>query len=213
VDLEAYTPGASADRASTRAALGLDPDAFVVLFAGRIEQEKGVDVLIGALRLLVEVAPRCHLVIVGSPSPGTDPALAHRYVERLHGLAEGLPVTWLPRRSDVVPLLQAADAAVVPSVWAEPLSRSILEAIACGVPVVATRVGGSPEILTGWLAEYLVEPGDPGALAEPLAGLCEWRTRDVTLGDRCRRFAESRLSPDGELDLIEAAMLGTERQR
>ena len=71
---------------------------------------------------------------------------------------------------DVVALIQAADVAVAPSLWPEPLSRSVMEPLACGVPVVATRVGGNPEILTGWLSEYLVEPDDADALAERITG-------------------------------------------
>ena len=116
-------------------------------------------------------------------------------------------MTWLPRRDDVVSLLQAADVASVPSVWPEPLSRSIMEALACGVPVVATAVGGSPEILTGWMSSLLAQPGDADDLARHLLEVLDWRHRDPELGARCRQAAEERLSLDDEVDLIEVAML------
>ena len=105
-------------------------------------------------------------MVVGSPSLGADPADSARYEAELRELADGLAVTWLAAQPDVLALIQAADVAVAPSLWPEPLSRSVMEPLACGVPVVATRVGGNPEILTGWLSAYLVEPDDATALAE-----------------------------------------------
>jgi glycosyltransferase involved in cell wall biosynthesis len=167
--------------------------------------------LIEAFGRLARAAPDSQLVLVGSPSPAAEPAAARAYEARLRAAAEGLPVTWLPRRRDVVPLLQAADVAVVPSRWAEPLSRSIMEPLACGIPVVATEVGGSPEVLTGWLSEYLVPADDVDALADRLRALHGWRTRDPGLGERSRQAAEARLSLDDEVDVIEGAMLSSRR--
>jgi glycosyltransferase involved in cell wall biosynthesis len=113
-----------------------------------------------------------------------------------------------------VSLLQAADVATVPSVWPEPLSRSIMEALACGVPVVATAVGGSPEILTDWMSRLLAEPGNADDLARHLLDVLDWRDGEVDLGRRCRQAAENRLSLDDEVDQIESAMLSAlERRR
>jgi len=86
-----------------------------------------------------------------------------------------------------------ADVAVAPSVWREPFSRSVIEPLACGIPVVATRIGGNPEILNGWLDGLLVEPGDHHELADRLLGLADWRSDDPTLGDRCRQAIVRRL--------------------
>ena len=97
--------------------------------------------------------------------------------------------------------------AVVPSLWPEPLSRSVMEPLACGVPVVATRVGGNPEILTGWLSDYLVEPDDvAGLAAHGSLALPVGADREPDLGDRCRRRREARLSLDTEVDAVEAAL-------
>ena len=206
VDLDRYRPVDEHERARVRRELGFGPEDFVVLFAGRISEEKGVDVLVEAFGRLARSTPDSRLVVVGSPSPATDPATARAYEARLHAAAEGLAVSWLPRRNDIVPLLQMADVAVVPSRWDEPLSRSIMEPLACGIPVVATRVGGSPEVLTGWLSDYLVPPDDAAVLADRLGALRGWRTTDPHLGERCREAAESRLSLEDEVNLIEEAM-------
>jgi glycosyltransferase involved in cell wall biosynthesis len=205
VDLATYAPAPAAARDEARREAGLDPEDFVVFFAGRVIPEKGVDVLVDAFRLLSERRARCHLVVLGPP--GTDPAQARAYNEDLERRAAGLSVSWLPPRSDVVPLLQAADVAVVPSRWAEPLSRSIMEAMACGVPVVASQVGGSPEILTGWMSDYLFPSEDAGALADVLGSLYGWRSDDPALGKRFRDAAEARLSLDDEGAIVEAAMI------
>jgi glycosyltransferase involved in cell wall biosynthesis len=206
VDLAQYSPAPADARAATRRALGIAQDAFFVLYAGRIGREKGVDVLVRAFAELCALRPESHLVVVGSPSLGADPADSAAYEAELRASAAGLPVTWIPAQPDVVALIQAADVAVAPSLWPEPLSRSVMEPLACGVPVVATRVGGNPEILTGWLADYLVEPSDVSGLTACMASLHGWRSSDPDLGDRCRREAEARLSLDAEVDLIETAL-------
>jgi glycosyltransferase involved in cell wall biosynthesis len=208
VDLAQYSPAPADARAATRRALGIAEDAFFVLYAGRIGREKGVDILVRAFAELSALRPECHLMVVGSPSLGADPADSAAYEAELRALAAGLTVSWNPAQPDVVALIQAADVAVAPSLWPEPLSRSVMEPLACGVPVVATRVGGNPEILTGWLSDFLVEPSDVPGLTARLASLHRWRSADPSLGDRCRREAEARLSLDTEVDTIEAELTG-----
>ena len=206
IDLDRFVPAPAEQRATTRRELDIDEDAVVVLYAGRIGREKGVDVLVRAFAAVAAEDPGSRLVVVGSPSLGADPADSARYEGELRQLAGDLPVTWLAARHDVRALVSGADVCVVPSLWPEPLSRSVMEPLACGVPVVATRVGGNPEILTGWLASYLVEPGDAEALAERIVAVGSWRRRDAGLGGRCRGEAEARLALATEVDAIEAAM-------
>ena len=206
VDLDRYRPATAAERAKTRAAAGLPDDAFVVLYAGRIGREKGVDVLVQAAHTVHATAPECRVLIVGSASLGADPQDSARYQTELHTLADSAPVMWLPAQRDVVPLIQACDVAVAPSLWPEPLSRSVMEPVACGVPVVATRVGGNPEILTDWLSSFLVEPSDAEDLAARVLSLRGWRDRDDDLGARLRTYAERHLSLEDETAVVEAAL-------
>ncbi|HTZ08591.1 MAG TPA: glycosyltransferase family 4 protein [Acidimicrobiales bacterium] len=206
IDLDRYVPADPRGRAAARAGLGLGADDVLVLYAGRIGREKGVDVLVRAFAAVHGAEPAARLVVVGSPSLGADPADSARYEAELRASAGTLPVTFAPAQHDVVPLLQSADVAVVPSLWPEPLSRSLMEPLACGVPVVATDVGGNPEILRGWLAPNLVPAGDPEALAARVLAVARWRRDQPDLGRRCRDEAEARLSLRAETDAIEAAM-------
>ncbi len=206
IDMDHYVPASPDKRLATRLDLGLDPDAFVILYAGRIGRIKGVDHLVGAFRRLAAAKPHARLVVVGGPSLSAEPTEAQRYAAELRSLAGPAEVLWLEPRSDVLALIQTADVAVVPSVWSEPFSRSVIEPLACGVPVIASRVGGNPEILTGWMSDFLVPPGDAGALARRIEALDGWRKTDPDLGDRCRSAVVDRLALGREVDCVESLL-------
>ena len=206
IDLHRYRPADAPARTATRRRLGVPADAFVVLYAGRIGREKGVHVLVRAVPAMAAAVPELHVVVAGSPSLGADPEDSARYEAELHAAGAGQPVSWTPAQRDVVPLLQAADVAVAPSLWPEPLSRSVMEPLACGVPVVATRVGGNPEILTGELSSYLVEPDDAPALARRVVALRGWRRAQPGLEGALRHHAEDHLSLEDETAQVEDAL-------
>ncbi len=206
IDMDYYVPAPAVEREATRRHLGIEPDAFMALFAGRISPEKGVEVLLEAWDELYEKFPDGRLVVVGGPSVKDDPDEAERYALGLRRAAARDDVQWLEVRRDVLALIQTADVAVAPSIWREPFSRSVIEPLACGVPVIASRIGGNPEILDGWLEQYLVDPGDPKALAEQMTEIVGWRESDPTLADRCRRAVVDRLPLDREVDTVEAAL-------
>lgn len=212
IDMSHYVPASADARLATRLELGLDPDAFMILYAGRIGSIKGVDHLVRAFRRMSSTKPHARLVVVGGPSLSTDPKETARYNAELRALAGPSEVLWLEPRSDVLSLIQTADVAVVPSVWSEPFSRSVIEPLACGVPVVASRVGGNPEILTGWMSDFLVPPGDAEALAVRIGALDGWRKTDPDLGERCRQAVVSRLDLGREVDCVES-LLGSIARR
>lgn len=155
----------AADVAAWRREAGTDG---LVAFAGRLEHEKGVDVLLAALARLASRGRDVRLVIAGSGTQGA--ALAARGTEL--GIADR--VSWagfLPSHR-VAGLLASADVACVPS-RAEPFGLVALEAMAVGAPLVASRVGGLAEVVEDGRTGRLVAPDDPDALALALESVLD----------------------------------------
>jgi glycosyltransferase involved in cell wall biosynthesis len=204
IDLERFFPGTAEDRQFARDQLGLKADEYAVLYVGRIDRVKGIEVLIEAANRLAAKRGNVRLLLVGQPIWIDTEEEGLRYVEDLRRLATDVPVEILGPHLDPVPFYRAADVVVVPSIWREPFGRVVIEAMACGRPVAASRTGGIPEILTGELAEFMVTPGDP---AELTALLDRIHQGDATaLGARLRAEAEARFGFDKVLDGISASI-------
>jgi len=150
VDTDRYAPGT--DGLSVREELGIPADAFVVGFVGRLDAIKGLPVLAGAFARLRVEHPEAHLVIVGE---GPE---AHRLRERA---GAGLHMAGL--RRDVPSFLRTFDVFSLAS-DNEGISNAILEAMAVGLPVAATRVGGNPELVLDGETGRLFERGDEEGL-------------------------------------------------
>jgi glycosyltransferase involved in cell wall biosynthesis len=199
LDPAAYHPGDAEDRRRARELLGLPPDAYVVLYLGRVIPEKGVDVLLEAWRRLALASDSARLLIVGLPS--TPDA----YVDGLQARSPA-GCEWLPMRRDVVTVLRAGDVLALPSRWDEPFGRVILEAMATGIPAVAAAVGGIPEILTDEHSARLFPREDAAALAQRLSALRHWRRDDPALARRCRDHVTARFGLVAAVDRLEATL-------
>jgi glycosyltransferase involved in cell wall biosynthesis len=162
-------------RVQTRATYGIPDDETWLVFVGRLTREKGLDVLLTALRHDV-VADG--LLVVGD---GTERARLE-----VHAAETGIPVRFCGYQSDVSPFLAAADLLVQPS-RSEGLPFAVLEAMAHGVPIVCTRVGGLATAVDG--GGVLVEPGDADALAAAVNAMAADADLRRTLGDRARARA------------------------
>ena len=200
IDPTEYPFGGLEERSAARRSLGLPDDAFVVTFLGRLDRVKGVDVLLKAWRLLGLDPERARLLVVGSSVTDHD---AGGHLAELQELADDT-VQFLPAQRDVIPPLHAADAVVVPSLWDEPFGRVVIEALSTGRPVLASRVGGIPEILTGPLERFLFERGDVPGLADRLASLAEWRDNEPELAATCVSRVYEGFTLDQMVDGVEA---------
>jgi glycosyltransferase involved in cell wall biosynthesis len=177
-----------AGRASLRDELGIAADDLAIGAVGRLAPEKGMDVLVRAFQQIVRSEPRARLVLVGDgPERGNLEKLA-----RTAGVSDR--VAFLGWRDDAVRLNAAFDVAAVPSVWDEPFGLVVVEAMAAGIPVVASAVGGIPEIIEPGSTGWLVSPGDPDALADALIAALRDPARREAMGREARRQAGERFS-------------------
>jgi D-inositol-3-phosphate glycosyltransferase len=162
------------ERASARAALGLDPHEFIVLQLGRLVPRKGIDNVIRALAHLPPEIPARVLVVGGDarePDDRRTPEIARlRGVAQSLGVAHRVTFTGHRCRHELRTYYAAADVFVT-TPWYEPFGITPLEAMACGTPVVGSAVGGIRYSVCDGVTGYLVPPHDPAALAARLAEL------------------------------------------
>ena len=215
VDSELFTPP-SGPRSSSRST-----DRFVVLFVGRVSPEKGVHDLIAAMRIVLDNHPEAELHIVGEV--GSIPrnfivdvsddeliqGLARFYGDYIEALREAISPEHSSRvvfhghasSVEVVEHYQRADVLVNPS-YSESFGLTLVEAMACEVPVVGTAVGGMKETIVDGITGYLVQAGRVDQLAERLNALADDRDLCELLG-RCQgrqrvleRFSWDRVAAD-----------------
>jgi glycosyltransferase involved in cell wall biosynthesis len=203
VDPWRFTPAVGEERAAARLALGVPDSTFVVLYLGRFDPEKGVEVLLDAWGRLTLTPDEGCLVLQGQVSPSPNSA---GEMDRLRGLASASCV-WVSMRRDVITALHAADVVAVPSVWEDPAPLVVIEAMACGVPVVASRVGGIPELFAGLTGDYLFDPGDAGGLAQRLEALATWRRDTPGLGTVLSAHARERFTVTKMVDAVEQLLI------
>ena len=186
VDTELFTPGG---QAAARAALGLG-DEPQLLYVGRQTPIKGLETLLDAMARLHAAGTPARLSIVGGdadePLDGHEAALR----ERLGRLGLGDAVTFVGAQpQDKLPAWYvAADATVLPSYY-ESFGMVALEAMACGSPVVASRVGGLTTTVKDGITGYLVPEGDAQALSERLELLLHDPETRARLGREATRWA------------------------
>lgn len=178
-------------RGAIRAALALEEDERVLLLPAALRDGKGHEVLIEALPRVLTRAPNLRVLFAGGG-------------EREGELRErsrpfGQKVLFLGWRRDMAELMAASDVVVLPS-FAEAFPTVLMEAAAAGRPVVATRVGGVPEIVAEGETGLVVEPGDGVALGEAVSSLLENGERARALGARARSRARARFSLDAQVD-------------
>lgn len=167
---------------------------FTFMYAGRLERRKGVEVLAQAVPLILKEVPHARFRLVGRDTPTAEGGGSMLEWMKEHFLRENVAdrvefVGEIPR-SGIVPYFQQADACILPSLW-ENLPYTCLESMACGTPVVASRCGGFPEIISEGADGLLFGSGDPAELAAKAAEIA-LHSDVAAMGKRARQAIEER---------------------
>lgn len=189
VDRAYFGPG---DREQARRALGISSDGPLLLFCGRLQPLKGADLAVSTLVELVRRGGEHRLVVVGGPSGPDGDAFAASLLERARDARVERRVSFVPPRPHelLATYYRAADVCLVPS-RAETFGLVALEAASCGVPVVASKVGGLAVLVEDGATGRLVESRSVGAWADAV----EWATSDALRSMRLSTEAVLRAQP------------------
>ena len=164
VDAEEFAP--AQDRAALRKKLGLDPDALIVGCFGRIREQKGTDLFVDAMIRLLPKHPEAQGIIMGGVTPQHQ-AFVDRLKSKIDaaGLSDRLRILPEDKGFSIAPWFQASDIYVAPQRW-EGFGLTPLEAMSCGVPVVATRAGAFEDLVVPDKTGFLVDIEDLDAMVE-----------------------------------------------
>jgi glycosyltransferase involved in cell wall biosynthesis len=181
VDLDRFTP----EPATMPAELAVPAGAPVVTLVGALRRRKGHAVALAAWPAVLDSFPDAHLLMVGD---GSEQAVLRA---RAQDLGVGHRVIFAGTRTDVAQLIRASTLVLLPSEH-EALPTTLIEAAACGRPVVATDVDGVPEVVMDGETGLLVTPGDEFALAQAVTALLGDEPRRLRMGARARALAQER---------------------
>jgi glycosyltransferase involved in cell wall biosynthesis len=183
------------------------PESPNVLYVGRLESVKGVDVLIRAMEHVVRAVPSARLLVVGD---GSERKSLEQLSLRL-GLADHISFAGWLAPVDVTRCYRTARVLAIPSVWPENLPTVAIEALAVGRPIVGSNVGGIPELIVHGVTGALVEPRDAEGLAASLteiltnvalAGRMSLEAREMSSAFSVTKFVESLEAAYAELAVV-----------
>jgi len=192
VDVNAFKPDENAKKE-----LGL-LNRDVILFVGRKCPYKGPQVLVDALPEICKENPESLALLVGpdyffgSNSRSYSAFLEERAREL--GVKDNVVIKGFVSEQALRDYYNAADIVVCPSIWQEPFGKVVIEAYACEKPVVATKVGGLPEIVKDGASGILIPPNNPEALANAVCNLLKDKKRAKCMGKKGRKIVETKFS-------------------
>lgn len=198
VDLSRY----DTENDTRREELGVDAARPLIGFVGQLVPRKGVTTLIAAMTAVVARIPNAVLLIVGSPPPDD-----RRYETECRDLVRTLGleqhVRFVGYRRDIPAFMRTFDVFALPT-RSEPFGKVIIEAMAAHCPVVASRVGGIPEIITDESLGTLIAPDDPAALSAALLTYLTDASRRQDVATRAAASVRSRFGMKTMLDQLQA---------
>jgi len=172
-----------------RQALRLEPDSLIILTVARLHPQKGHKYLIEAIPRILRDFSQARFLFVG------EGELTEELKAQVRGADLEKYVRFLGVRQDVPQLLAISDLFVLPSLW-EGLPNSVLEAMAAGVPVVATYVDGTPEIIDDGDTGLLTPPADPVALEQAIRRLLKDESLQTSIAKAAKKHVERKFSRD-----------------
>jgi glycosyltransferase involved in cell wall biosynthesis len=179
-----------------RAGLGLNDADIAIGVVAQVAPRKGIDILIETARILLRERNEVVFLVVGPPAPGEE-----EFDRRVRAAAEDPAlrgrVRFLGSRSDIPDVLASLDLFLLPA-RAEPFGIVVIEAMAAGLPVIASKVGGIPEIISSPDIGCLVDPLTPEAFAGAIREILALPNRGRSMG------AKARLSLTGRFDMATA---------
>jgi glycosyltransferase involved in cell wall biosynthesis len=181
-------------------------DPLRVLYVGSLWEGKGPQTAVRALGRLVRSGVRAELSVCGGGTPHFVSFLESVIVSE--GVGEHVSLHGHVPRSTVRELCQRHDVLVFPSEWDEPYAAVPMEAMSCGIPVVGTTAGGTPEAIDEGVTGFLVPPGDPDSMAAALARLARDESLRARLGTNAARVARERFDIQTYVDRLEAYYRG-----
>ena len=170
--------------------------ALVVGYFGRLEQRKGVDVLFKAFQSVAERISNVQLWLVGADTVIPDDKVQRSWGEKIRqdavvsGMENQVRLVGKVNRAELPALYCQCDVCVIPSKQFENFPYTCLEAMACGIPVIASACGGIPEMVENGVSGILVKPGDADALSEAMVDLLLSVDKRTSVARKARRRIE-----------------------
>jgi len=190
---------ASPDRTRMRARFGFSPDDTILVVVARLVRLKGHLFLLEAMARLKADRPGLRCLLLG------DGPMRAELETRVRQLGLASDVVFAGEIDDVLDVLPACDIFVLPSLW-EGMPVAVIEAMGAGLPVVATKVSGTPEVVVDGVTGLLVPPNDAAALAVAVAGVIDDPATRFRLAAAGRHHARAAFSFDGVLDRYEEVL-------
>lgn len=194
---------------SVREQLNISENTKIITYIGRIGQEKGIDILIKAFAQIKQNGIDATLLIAGKPLGKSAQAYSPFLKDLISDLKLEKDIIFLGHTNNPVSVYQTSDLTVVPSLWSEPFGKVVIESMACGVPALASSVGGIPEILTGKFQTLLFEPGNVENLVQLIYQTIDWKKANPELGKECREHIVNNFDIEQTVSKVEKNLLNT----